>query len=45
MSTMETYFNDGMVEFIMSKYGCIATLMQKKHGFMKGLNHKRCSDN
>lgn len=45
MSIMETYFNESSVEFIMSKYVSSATLLQKKHNFMKGLNYKRCPDN
>ncbi len=45
MSIMETYFNKSTVEIIMSKYACSATLLQKKHGFMKVLKYKRWPDN
>lgn len=45
MSIMETYFNESAVDFIISKYASRATLLQKKHGFMKVLNYKRWPDN
>lgn len=41
MSIKVRYFNDVAVEFIRPNYAYNASLLQKKHGFIKGSNCKR----